>query len=160
LFLVDHGADVNAKALLAGHTALHYAAGHGDLPMVLGLLAKGADANAKRQDGVSVLLESACGGFGDYDGERDYVGVIKALLAHGADVNASRAKDGLTPLHGAARAADEASVRLLISSGADVNAKDTNGLTALDYANERANGAGERLLPRIRPIQELLRELR
>jgi len=61
----------------------------------------------------------------------------KALLEHGADVNAI-AKDGGTALLLAASSGDSETVRNLLSKGADVSAKFTEtGKTALMLAKEK-----------------------
>ena len=77
--------------------------GHRDL--VQALLAKGADANAKANDGVTALMLAS------RQGHRE---VVQALLARGADVNA-KANDGRTAL----TVARDADVRaLLVQAGA------------------------------------------
>ena len=65
--------------------------------------------------------------------------IAKLLIEHGADVNKGigdgRAKgSGETALHFAAIDKNVTLVRLLLSSGANRNAKDTSGLTPLDVA--------------------------
>ena len=57
---------------------------------------------------------------------------VKQHLANGADVNAK--DDGWTPLHNAAGYSTKEMVELLISNGANVNAKNEDGWTPLHDA--------------------------
>jgi ankyrin repeat protein len=61
---------------------------------------------------------------------------MEALLAQGAEVNASNAY-GWTPLHVAAAGGDLAVVALLLKHGADVHAQSHVGATPLDNATTR-----------------------
>ena len=60
---------------------------------------------------------------------------IEALVSAGADVNA-KAKNGITPLHEAARCStwNAGAIETLISAGADVNARESDGYTPLHVA--------------------------
>ena len=59
---------------------------------------------------------------------------IQTCLNNGKDVNA-RAKNGLTPIHLTARYNDNPEViTALIKAGANINARDINGSTTLDWA--------------------------
>ena len=60
----------------------------GHLDVVQALLAKGADVNAKDNDGATALMLASQNG---------HLDVVQALLAKGADVNA-KANDGVTAL--------------------------------------------------------------
>ena len=59
---------------------------------------------------------------------------IKQHLAAGADVDAKGGWFGGTPLHYAAHAGHKEIAELLIANGADINAKDMNGMTPLHRA--------------------------
>jgi PBP1b-binding outer membrane lipoprotein LpoB len=66
---------------------------------------------------------------------------VKQHLDAGTDVNAKSlaallGQDGATPLHFAALNGRKVIVELLIVKGADVNAKDDNGRTPLDWASK------------------------
>lgn len=78
---------------------------------------------------------------------------VHALIASGADVNARCNARGMTPLMQASLHNDSAACRLLLNAGADPNLRDTNGMTALNYAligkdlPTRQLGAFSSLLP-------------
>ena len=101
----------------------HRAAQKGHKEITELLIAKGADVNAKEEDGWTPLHYAV------YEGYKE---IAELLIAKGADVNAKE-EDGWTPLHDAAT---KEIAELLIDNGADVNAKDGTGSTALDTAEE------------------------
>jgi ankyrin repeat protein len=71
----------------------------------------------------------------EFEGNR--VTLIKALVDAGADVNArfdKRGHRGLTPLMLACELAEPRAVSVLVQCGAEINAQDRNGRTALCYA--------------------------
>jgi ankyrin repeat protein len=131
LLLIERGADIHAQTgsldgITGNVTALMYAAENGLDDVVRALLAKGAPANQRNENGVTPLAVVAA---------NDHKTIIELLIAGGADVNARTAK-GRTPLI-LARWHEVA--ELLITSGADVNAADHEGWTALMFAAERGN---------------------
>lgn len=96
-------------------------------------------------DGMTPLLH-ACG-VGVYGGDfgHEYephadcsrpgqAGMIRALLAAGADPNFPREFNVELPIIKAARTGDIESVGVLLAAGADVHARDREGKCALDYA--------------------------
>lgn len=124
-FLLDHGADVNAKDK-AYHdwTALMGAAIKGHANVAKLLLDHGADVNAKSDLGLTALMVAAVKGNAD---------VAKLLLNHGANVNAM-ANEELTALMVAAGAGHADVAKLLLDRGADVNAMAKKSGTALMWA--------------------------
>lgn len=96
----------------------------GNTAAVSGALQKGMPANQKDASGNSALMAASFNG---------HVEPMKALIDAGADVNL-RVAQGVTPLMAACGPYPEA-VRLLLESGAEVNATDEiENFTALMYA--------------------------
>lgn len=88
---------------LIGDTALHVAAGRGDLDLGRVLLEASANPNARGEYGNTPLHEAV--------GQRKHE-IVKLLLAHGAAKNA-RNEDGLTPLDIARLSGDPGLVELV-----------------------------------------------
>jgi hypothetical protein len=106
-------------------TALTAAVEMGHTNLVRELLDKGADANAKSDDGKTMLYIASREGNSD---------VVQALLDKGADVNA-KGSNGATALMVASQNGRVDVVRALIDKGADINAKMNGGWTALLLAS-------------------------
>ncbi|KAL5967170.1 KN motif and ankyrin repeat domain-containing protein 1 [Taenia solium] len=119
-----------------GSTCLHYAVGHGAWRAVSLILNTGyADANKKNAFGFSPIMIAAISDSIDTSA----VPVLERLLAAG-DVNArAGTAPGQTPLMLAARKANTIVVELLLRHGADVNAQDDIGNTALMCAIDCGN---------------------
>jgi ankyrin repeat protein len=98
--------------------------------MVERLLAAGANANAALLSGETVLM--TCARAGD-------AGSVKALLAHGADVNASEHEHKQTALMWAVAQRHPEIVRLLIAARADIRARSlTYAQTVVGEQTQRA----------------------
>ena len=122
-FLISNGANVNAvnnSGFPPMITALHRR-NNNQLSYVVSLLANGADPNLlQKPDGWTPLLV-ACG-------NNIQLEIIKLLIAYGADVNAKNNNDGQNPLH---KTQSVQVAEALLKEGADINAVDNFGRTAL-----------------------------
>ena len=125
IFLLEKGAEVNAKHNLRGYTPLHCAAEKGYIEIVKILLEKGADVNAKNTENYTPLHVAALQG---------HIDIVKILLEKGADVNAKDTEDS-TPLHFAAQAGNMDIIEILLGKGADANVINSSGKRALEVSN-------------------------
>jgi ankyrin repeat protein len=173
--LMERGANLDAREFPDNAAPLHFAAMYADLEMIRLLVEAGADVEGKGDDSeVGVLGWASCFRQARED-------VAEYLLSHGAtlnlwsaialdkvdDVRAMVARDRAlltarmtrnhhrrTPLHHAAARNRPRIVQLLLELGADPNAADATGATALATASQESAdqsivsallGAGARL---------------
>jgi ankyrin repeat protein len=120
--LLAAGAERDATSLYG--TALTFAALSGNAPVIRYLLHRGADVNAARPDGITVLMLAA---------RADRPAVVRELLARKAPIDA-RDNNGGTALLYAARAGSLAAARVLLQHGAAVESADQQGWTPLIHA--------------------------
>lgn len=151
--LIAHGADVNRAESRGGQTALMWAVAENYPDIVQVLVEHGADARARSKSGFTPLLFAA---------QQGNVASARALLQARADVNESRSSDGMTPLMVAAAAGRMEFVRFLMNSGANADAIDGNGYTALHYAalDKRESLAGALLDRGANPNRRTTRDTR
>lgn len=135
-------------------TPLTNAINKGELIQARALIERGADVNAKDEDGNSPLLcllrQSVMAvaelnknkgnvNWKYYGKVHDYISntpdMVQLLVENGADVNAMD-NSGVTPLFWAAGAGMIDTVKFLIEKGADVNARAEGGVTPLFVAAE------------------------
>ncbi len=172
-FLLEKGADDNAQERW-GQSALHIAAGKGDVECVRLLLDHGARVNATEinkstplefaitgtsKEVVDLLLEKGADVGTKSSKEMNAFhlwaigagepGIADLLFARQADVNA-RDYDGKTPLHHAVNQGQKQAVEWLLKHGAEVNVRDKNGRTPIDLLK------GRRGVPRRKDVAELL----
>jgi len=128
---VDHG-HINMVLLFASHetdagTALNMAAKVGNAKMVGALLANDVKIDAKNEIGYSALMTAS--EFGHQD-------VVNVILAHpdAAETVNQTGPSQQTALMFAARMRHLEVARALLAAGANINAQDQGGYTALLYA--------------------------
>ena len=109
----------------SGFTALHFIAGEEHAEVAIFLIANGADVNAKNDEGITPLHLAA------------WPHMAELLVSQGADLNI-RDKAGRTPLIVHAAESDDCDVmEALLRIGADPDASDIDGNTALTIAIQR-----------------------
>lgn len=114
-----------------GYTPIFAAAQSGHFELVKFLIARGADLNAKTEDGETLLHFLI---FGESE-EIDYIEIAKFIIEKGADIKIKDDK-GRTLLHIAAYFdLDFDFIKLLIKKGADINARSKDGKTPLHHAS-------------------------
>ena len=169
--------DVNAadeqRGLDPGGTALHYACDKGHLEVAIALIRNGADINARRYFGDTVLMAACAARRGTHGAQRPDLDTARLILKAGADVNLGsplfqaaycnhvdvvrlllefraevdrRGRYGKTPLMAAASEGHDEVVRVLLDAGADVNASEENGKGALYYASDEGHTSTAQLL--------------
>jgi len=159
--LIDKGANINVKDK-NGWTPLRNVAFIGRTVTAKLLIDKGADVNASDLKGNSILMSTAAMPF------PEQANIFKMLLQKGADVNAPN-NEGWTALMQSARGHSAAIIQeairtgkedvaqsfesipfemasLLIKNGADVNARDIRGITALMQAASEGHNKTVKLL--------------
>ncbi len=75
--------------------------------------------------------------FLDWDYGPDGDDVMQVMVADGTDVKGVAGPDGESPLHVATRRRRESAIRILLASGADIDAKNAHGKTAYAHAARR-----------------------
>ncbi|MDR0781096.1 MAG: ankyrin repeat domain-containing protein [Pseudomonadales bacterium] len=143
-----------------GTTPLIAAAGNGDVEVIKLLLEHGAQANLPQAD-LQTPVSTLAGARGAQD---KLVEALQLLHSAGADLDVvavahhlQRTRGG-APLHYAVRANNDKMVAALVTLGANINIKDHDGLTALDYA--MARGYVPFLQMRGQPNTKLTEQLR
>ncbi|KAF6134407.1 hypothetical protein GIB67_033579 [Kingdonia uniflora] len=125
-YLLDCGANPAASSDL-GATALHHAAGTGNVDLLRLVLSKGVDVDSQSDAGTPLIWAA---------GHAQQV-TVKLLLDHHADPNVET-DDGITPLLSSVAACSFPCLELLIQAGANPNVS-AGGVTPLHIAADSGN---------------------
>jgi len=123
--LLRHGADVDARDSSSA-TPLHAAVINNHLGVAKSLLECGSDANPQNKYGSTPMSLAACNG---------NLPMLDLLLRRGAQVEKIEER-GLSPLEMASRGGHTAAVQWLLMRGADVNSKNACPLVEAVFANQ------------------------
>ena len=124
-YLLDQGANANARDSEEEGTALMKASSKGHRDIVQLLCERGADVNAKDKDGYTALHLAV---------EFGHIAVVELLLKQGANIEATGGRSAITALMDAALDGRDSIAVLLLRAGASVSAVNYRGSTALAYA--------------------------
>ena len=135
--LIEAGADVNAK--IGGYTALYSAILSRHLGTVREILkAPHLNPNIENDHKVTALSSAIIASHDVLAANAEFVKalpeIIQALVKKGADVNHKVGETGNTPLMQAVLAARPDIIKILLAAGADKNARNIDGYTALELA--------------------------
>jgi ankyrin repeat protein len=130
------------RYIVAGDTALHFAAAAYQSEIAKKLLAAGADVRARNRFGDEPLHAAAAGFPGSHHwNPAAQAAAISCLIQAGADPNAA-SKRGVTPLHIAVRTRASMAVLTLLNLGADPSRKNKNGSTPMLLASLNTGRGG------------------
>lgn len=126
-----------------GQTPVQRAALAGDIEAMRLLVAKGGDPKIKSVAGVTALMAAAGVGWvlnqTYVDSKEGLLEAVKLSLEKGTDVNAATSV-GMTAMHAAARRGLPDVIAFLAKNGAKIDAKDSQGKTPLNYAENLPAG--------------------
>ncbi|CAG0902819.1 unnamed protein product, partial [Cyprideis torosa] len=137
LLLLGRGAEVDCRDEV-GKTPLVWACKEGHVSVARDLVANGADVNAKDRGGGTPLIWASEGG---------HVETVEFLVREAkADLEGRENIFGWTALSLAAMEGHTHVMEILLAAGAEVDARDSNGLTPLQWACKEGALEGVRLL--------------
>lgn len=123
-YILRHGGKTNIKSTGANVTPLHFASEYADKKLILLLIDRGADVNAKDKLGLTALHKAAFKG---------RTKIVRLMAKEGAEIDAED-NLGRTPLHWAARYGKIDVAKALLQNKADINAVSNAKRTPVDLA--------------------------
>jgi ankyrin repeat protein len=129
---IESGMDANGIDPAQKLSALHMAAYNGHTETVNYLISKGAVVDARDSEKKTPLIHACTGPFAP---------TVKALIAAGADINATDGTEGFTPLMMAAGLGQVEIVEILLANKVTVDLKDEDQETAIDHARNAGHEA-------------------
>ncbi|CAG0903381.1 unnamed protein product [Cyprideis torosa] len=137
LLLLGRGAEVDRRDE-EGMTPLLWACQEGHVSVARDLVAHGADVNARDRGGWTPLIEAS---------GRGHVETVEFLVREAkADLEGRENIGGWTALADAAGKGHTHVMEILLAAGAEVDARDSNGRTPLQWACKKGSLEGVRLL--------------
>lgn len=122
--LLEHGADANVRDEFEGRTALCYAVGRGHVAMVRLLLENGADVNAETGNVIHGRGPAV---------ELPFL-LSWLMLDYRTNEEHEASRRHSTALTDASRMGNNTAVELLLAHGAEVKARDHDGMSAMKWA--------------------------
>lgn len=144
--MLEKGADPK-KGGTGGYDPLIVAAKCGKAEAAKALIAAGAEVSAKTEKGYTPIILAGASGSAE---------TVKVLIEAKADVNAQSGSRGMTALIQAAMGCNADAVKLLLEAGAKPGMVDSQGKTALSYAQEMLTH-GQR--PEAQAVIDLLKDV-
>ena len=149
--LLDHGADVDLLSFTTGFgNALQAAAAHGHEGVINMLLDHGANAKVNGGHTGNCIIAASASPKVNVP-EATACRIIERLIHAGAEIEIAKNRD-LIALHEAARTDSPGITEMLLKNGADINASDRYGSTALHIATEYGHEKVVRLLLEYRAV--------
>ncbi len=131
-FLISHGADVNAKDS-RGQTPLFSV---DNIDMAKLLVSQGAKVDIVDNEGRTIFNRMYISEWMNEEEKNKRKEYYSFLFSKVADVDLKGITD-YSPLHSSASLEQKEDVEFLLSLGANINVKDVNGLTPIDYTDSK-----------------------